>query len=348
MISATSGSDMNYDFANEINHDEYIDLSNLAVGDTLSPIAISMEDTAYLETSCGVNDKFQIDGVYSLVIVDENDEVLEVEYHDGEEPYRRTFISSTSGTLYISWSNISHGCQVLKIIDGKYIEDNFEIIYGGLESQHDEISELNLGKQNKLIAKRFIKVNQDVYENDIEAFGRSEVNVTSDIVQDEYIDLSGNVGSIVNMSTIAFEDTAYIEKDDVLQNTTIKLIGKGTLVVLDSSNVILEKHDFPSNSYYTTTFSGKVVVSWSNTDVYAPSCYLIDTIIDFDYEINANAGDSKVPTSKAVKNYVDSQSGITNETSGTTSIVTKIWSGTETEYNALASYDSTTLYFIKE
>ena len=40
--------------------------------------------------------------------------------------------------------------------------------------------------------------------------------------------------------------------------------------------------------------------------------------------------------------------GITNETTGTTSSVTKIWSGTQTEYNNLAGYDSTTLYFIKE
>lgn len=348
IISATGGSDMNYDFASLIHHDEYIDLSNLSVGDTLSPIVLSLEDTAYLETSCMTNDKFEITGQYSLVIVDDNDEVLEVEYHDGNEPFKRTFIAGASGTLYISWSNITHGVQVLKIIDGKYIEDNLDLIYGGLESQLNEIGELNLGKQNKLVAKRFIKVNTESAENDIEAFGRNEVNITSEIVPDEYIDLSGNIGTIVNMSTIAFEDTAYIEVDNVLQNTTIKLIGKGTLVVLDSTNTILEKHEFPSNSYYTTTFNGKVVVSWTQTDLYTPYCYLIDTIIDFDYEINANASDSKVPTSKAVKNYIDSQSGITNETSGTTSIVTKIWSGTETEYNALASYDSTTLYFIKE
>lgn len=339
---------MNYDFANEINQDEYIDLSGLSVGDTLSPIVLSLEDTAYLETSCNTNDKFEITGIYSLVIVDDDNKVLEVEYHDGQEPYKRTFIASNSGTLYISWSNITHGAEVKKIIDGKYIEDNLDLIYGGLEKHEEDIELLKLNKQNKLVAKRFIKVNTETTENDIEAFGRSEINVTSEIISNEYIDLSGNVGSIVNMSTIAFEDTAYIEEDGVLQNTTIKLIGKGTLVVLDSTNTILEKHEFPSNSYYTTTFKGKVVISWTNTDVYTPYCYLIDTIIDFDYEINESASDSKVPTSKAVKNYIDSQSGITNETTGTTSIVTKIWSGTQTEYDGLASYDSTTLYFIKE
>lgn len=339
---------MNYDYENEINEDEYIDMTNLSVGDTLDTTPISQNDTAYLEVDVMVGDTFQITGLYKLAVVDENNEVLEIQEQSGSEPYTEPFISASNGTMYVTWEDEIQGVKVVKIINGKYIEDNLDLIYGELSNQHHEIGQLNLNKQNKLQAKRFIRVNTDVSENDIEAYGRSENNVSSDIVPDEYIDLSGNVGSVVNMSTIAFEDTAYVDEINVLQNTTIKLIGKGTMVVIDNNNEILEKLTFNSNSYYTTTFSGQLVVSWTQTDVYTPYCYIIDTIIDFDYEIDSYASDSKVPTSKAVKNYVDSHSGITNATTGTTSVVNSIWSGTETEYNNLASYDSTTLYFIKE
>lgn len=59
------------------------------------------------------------------------------------------------------------------------------------------------------------------------------------------------------------------------------------------------------------------------------------------------------PSNYAVKDYVDSSisnlpTPITNETNGTTSSVSKIWTGTQIEYTALGTYDSTTLYFIKE
>lgn len=37
---------------------------------------------------------------------------------------------------------------------------------------------------------------------------------------------------------------------------------------------------------------------------------------------------------------------ITNDTTGTTTTVTKIWAGTEAEYWALSSYDATTIYHI--
>ena len=350
VISATggSGTDMNYDYENEINEDEYIDMTNLSVGDTLDTTPISQNDTAYLEVDVMIGDSFQITGLYKLAVVDENNEVLEIQEQSGSEPYTEPFISASNGTMYVTWEDEIQGVKVVKIINGKYIEDNLDLIYGELANHHYEIGQLNLNKQNKLQAKRFIRVNTDVSENDIEAFGRSEENVSSDIVQDEYIDLSGSFGSVVNMSTISFEDTAYVDGVDVLQNTTIKLIGKGVLVVIDDTNTILEKFTFNSNSYYTTTFSGQVVVSWTQTDLYTPYCYVIDTIIDFDYKIDSYASDSKLPTSKAVKNYVDSHSGITNETTGTTSSVTAIWSGTQAEYDLLSSYSSTTLYFIKE
>jgi hypothetical protein len=39
--------------------------------------------------------------------------------------------------------------------------------------------------------------------------------------------------------------------------------------------------------------------------------------------------------------------GIQNDTTGTTTTVAKVWSGTQSEYDNLTSYDSTTLYFIK-
>ena len=71
---------------------------------------------------------------------------------------------------------------------------------------------------------------------------------------------------------------------------------------------------------------------------------------------NASISDSSladnhytIPTSHEVYNAISNIStGITNETTGTTSIVTKIWVGTQAEYNLLPSLDSTTLYFIKE
>ena len=80
---------MNYDYENEINEDEYIDMTNLSVGDTLDTTPISQNDTAYLEVDVMVGDTFQITGLYKLAVVDENNEVLEIQEQSGSERHRR-------------------------------------------------------------------------------------------------------------------------------------------------------------------------------------------------------------------------------------------------------------------
>lgn len=73
-----------------------------------------------------------------------------------------------------------------------------------------------------------------------------------------------------------------------------------------------------------------------------------DWIVTNNASVESTLTNSKihVPNSYAVSQALGEK--LENNTTGTTSSVTSIWTGTQTEYDLLATHSSTTLYFIKE
>lgn len=121
----------------------------------------------------------------------------------------------------------------------------------------------------------------------------------------------------------------------------------------------LNNHDIllSNGGHSTSVFTGKDIVYYDNTLkaftngikslIYSSSTWSVQMLQGIVNTLNTNQ--DNIPTCYAVSQAISSiPTSITNETTGTTSSVSAIWSGTQTEYDNLASYDSTTLYFIKE
>lgn len=142
----------------------------------------------------------------------------------------------------------------------------------------------------------------------------------------------------------------YLDSDITLTNGVEPLYVKGWYY-LNNHNIKLS-----NGGHSTSVFTGKDIVYYDDTlkaftngirtiyyDSNTWSIQMLQGIVN-----TLNTNQDNIPTCYAVSQALSNISAIQNETTGTTSVVTKIWSGTQAEYDLLSSIDSTTLYFIKE
>ena len=192
---------------------------------------------------------------------------------------------------------------------------------GQINDLQDQIDDLDENKQDKLIAGDNITIEDNVISSTGGSGGVSVTKLTHDILYTS-------------------ADTP-IELPEGFYDTDSYVIG--------TSNGVTPLVVFGNNEVVFVTNSGKTFIGGMGVFYYDES--LNDWL-----QVNANAiensisqSTNKVPSSYAVYQALQNiQTGITNEITGTTSRVVKIWSGTQLEYEALSSLDSTTLYFIKE
>ena len=188
----------------------------------------------------------------------------------------------------------------------------------------------------------------------------------SEYTQNYYYDLSGvEVGDTLPSPTSSSNcKYMYIPYTDLLiSNGKVRIDGTSTSAIF----FLLDK--VPTDPTAKVTYKGQtgtldnqivdldsilvtkayVVFNFTNTDTDDPTvakCIPMNKVTNYYY--NPIEPESYLVSAKALADGLASVSGITNDTNGTTSAVSKIWSGTQAEYNLLGSYDSTTLYFIKE
>lgn len=154
---------------------------------------------------------------------------------------------------------------------------------------------------------------------------------------------------ITNIKTQMLQ-VIYLDSDITLTNGTEPLYTKGWYY-MNNHNIKLS-----NGEHSTNIFTGKDIVYYDDTlkaftngiktIYYESNTWNVQMLQGIVNTLNTNQ--DNIPTCYAVSQALSNIPAIQNETTGTTSIVTKIWSGTQAEYNALSSIDSTTLYFIKE
>lgn len=142
----------------------------------------------------------------------------------------------------------------------------------------------------------------------------------------------------------------YLNSNITLQNGTEPDYETGWYY-LNNYNIQLS-----SGGHSTNIFTGKDIVYYDNTLksftsgikalIYESSSWSIQMLQGIVDTLNSNQ--SNIPTCYAVTQAINGINAVQNDTTGTTSSVSAVWSGTQTEYNNLQSYDSTTLYFIEE
>lgn len=202
------------------------------------------------------------------------------------------------------------------------IEGEIANIYTTIEGIENNISELSRqisNKQDKLVAG----ANIYLFNNDIQA----HLNLPYSITSEAYIDVSGDIGSVVDLTPILQENTAYFIKD-IKENDFFLLKGTFTLVKLDENNEIVFKYEEPvassTFSYYEALSDGKLVVSWTNINEFEPyiaqsasAKYLIKNIegipewvnneenqTSFVTEVTSESSNDEVPSALAVYNAI--------------------------------------------
>ncbi len=184
---------------------------------------------------------------------------------------------------------------------------------------NQEIDRINLAlsnKQNTLTAGTGISIVGNVISATGGGGGVSVTNLTQDIV------ISGNTIPL----TTGFYNTDIYNVYLGSQTSQNLIFGSGEIIYVDNGTLSLIG-SFVSLYYDLST------TSWN--------------LLENNYiENQISNSRNKIPTSQAV--YSELVSKIGKDTTGSTSSCSNIWVGTETEYNNLASIDSTTLYFIKE
>ena len=148
----------------------------------------------------------------------------------------------------------------------KHIEDlgeAFQVLEENLQSAFD-------AKQDKLEAGENIFLNNNV----INAFLSQDLSY--EIIPDYYIDLSGDVGSIVDLTPIPSSNVGYMIIDIKPQESYI-IYGKFTLANLDKdTNEITSKFslnpatDNKPFEIFEALYERKVVISWDTTNEYEP------------------------------------------------------------------------------
>lgn len=129
-------------------------------------------------------------------------------------------------------------------------------------------------KQDKLIAGDNIFFNDNV----ISAYLTKDL--TTSILHDYYINLSGDVGSIVNLTPVPASNVAYIIYD-VKPNEEYIIYGKCTLAKLNpDTNEMISKFTLnptetgsPYSIYKVLNEEGKLVISWDSTNEFVTAFY---------------------------------------------------------------------------
>lgn len=170
-------------------------------------------------------------------------------------------------------------------------------------------------KQNTLTAGSGISIVGNVISATGGGGGVTVTNLTQDIV------ISGN--TIPLASGFYNTDTHYIYLGSSIASNIV--FGQGEIIYVDNGTLSLI-------GSFISLYYDLSLTSWTLQE---------NNYIENQLSNNRN----KVPTSQAVSGALGEKLG--NDTTGTTSTVSNIWTGTQTEYDNLASYSSTTLYFIK-
>ena len=170
-------------------------------------------------------------------------------------------------------------------------------------------------KQDKLVAGENIYL----FNNDIQA----HLNLPFDVATGSFIDLSGDVGSVVDLTPVQANNTGYFIKD-IKANDYFLLRGTFTLAKLDEDNKIVFKYEEPiassTFSWYESLSDGTLVVSWYGTDENTPyiaqsvsANYVIKNVegipawvkdeeneTSFVTEVNSESANNEVPSALAV------------------------------------------------
>ena len=118
----------------------------------------------------------------------------------------------------------------------------------------------------------------------IHQFGWYTSSTTSEIHRGEYIDLSGEVGDVVDLTPVVGENTAYF-MTNVSAGDRYDIVGDYTYVRLDpDTNEIAYKHsgvasDYANRDYYDALSDGIFVISFQNTDTVSPQIYKVNNYV---------------------------------------------------------------------
>lgn len=199
--------------------------------------------------------------------------------------------------------------------------DSFKLSIDTLQDDVENLQSQMDSKQGKLVA------GENIYFDNLDISAYLNFNLNDVLETDKYIDLSGDVGDVVDTTPLSGTNTSYVIVP-VKVNEEYFMLGTFTLAKTDFDNKITLKFEqtVPETTFtkFKVLHEGKLMISWYDTDknpaYFAQSVtpeYVINTFnslpqwvkeerTEITEEISQDSTNQEIPTAEAVYNAIRS------------------------------------------